>query len=280
MSQPKHDDHPLRQQPAQNASYMKVSGPPKRKIASKRLRTHPLTLAIIALNVIIFVAGFLAPAIERELFVQGALFPPLIVLEGQYYRLFSAMFLHGGLGHLLFNMYALYIIGGGLEPLFGRQRMLLLYLLGGLTGSALSLALGNFLQPSVGASGAVFALFAAQAIHLHQHRHVYPNVPGRLRHMLFLIGMNLVIGFLPGSRIDNWGHIGGMLGGALLAWRLAPRFSIPTRPLRGIQEFAATDSNPLRLRLPELALYAIALAGFTLLVGGWLAGDSINLLAQ
>ena len=280
MTKPNKDDHPLLDQPRPDGSFERVTVTRQRAV-ERSLADQPfLTYAIIILNVLIFAAGFLSRALELELFVAGALFPPLVVLEGQYLRLFSAMFLHGGLAHLLFNMYALYVVGGNLEPMFGRPRMLLIYLLGGLTGSALSLALGNFLQPSVGASGAVFAIFAAQAVHLHQHRHVYHNVRGRLRHMLFLIGINLVIGFMPGSRIDNWGHIGGMLGGAILAWRLAPRFQRPTRRPASVSEFARTDSNPLRLHLPEVVIFCFALIGFVLLVSHLLAANSLNLIAQ
>ena len=143
---------------------------------------------------------------------------------------------------------------------------LLIYILGGLTGSAASLALGGFDGWSVGASGAVFAIFAAEAVHLYQHRGLYPNVRARLQHMLFLIVINLVIGFAPGSRIDNWGHIGGMLGGLLLAWRIGPRLARPTAPVRSMREFAKTDSNPLSLHLPELVIYIGALIAAIILV--------------
>ena len=143
---------------------------------------------------------------------------------------------------------------------------LLIYFLGGLTGSAASLALGRFDGWSVGASGAVFAIFAAEAVHLYQHRGLYPNVRARLQHMLFLIVINLVIGFAPGSRIDNWGHIGGMLGGLALAWRIGPRLTRPTAPVRSMREFAKTDSNPLSLHLPELVIYIGALIAAIVLV--------------
>lgn len=278
MSQKKKPDHPLLDQPTPAEAF-------KRLTQTRERAVHPagkplLTYAIIILNIVIFAAGFLSPALEQELFIHGSLFPPLVVLESQYLRLFSAMFLHGSLAHLLFNMYALYAFATSVERMFGKTRTLLLYLLGGLTGSALSLALGNFLTPSVGASGAVFALFAAQAVHLYQHRHVYSRVQSQLRHMLFLLGINLIIGFMPGSRIDNWGHIGGMLGGALLAWRIGPRFVRPKIRPANIAEFARSDSNPLRLHLPELVIYSFALIAFVLLVSHLLAANSVNLVSQ
>ena len=64
----------------------------------------------------------------------------------------------------------------------------------------------------------------------------------RLQHMLILIVINLVIGFAPGSRIDNWGHIGGMLGGLVLALRIGPRLTRPSTPVRSMREFAKTDA--------------------------------------
>ena len=239
-----------------------------------------LTYLLVAINVTVFLAGFASPAIEGQLFVGGSLFPPFVALEGQFYRLLTAMFLHGSIGHIFFNMYALYVIGATVEPIFGRVRFLLIYFLGGLTGSLLSLALGDFLSPSVGASGAVFALFAAEAVHLYQHRGVYANVKGRLRHMLFLIGMNLFIGFVPGSRIDNWGHIGGVLGGLLLAWRIAPRMPRPGAPPRSMRDFARADRNPLRLHLPEVVLYVFALIGGLILTVNLLASQFANIIAQ
>lgn len=262
MSTPSDNEHPLYEKP-KGQERLQVSAS---RTGTRRLRRPPedqpkLTLALVAINALIFAAMMLSAEIEREFMVHGALFPPLVVFEGQVYRLFTAMFLHGGLAHVLFNMYALYIIGSTVEPIFGRLRFCLIYFLGGLTGSALSLALGDPLTPSVGASGAVFAIFAAEAAHLYQHRRVYANVKGRLRHMLFLIGMNLVIGIFPGSRIDNWGHIGGVVGGFLLAWRVAPRMSRLTMPPSSLREFARSDTNPIRNRVPELVIYVFALIG-------------------
>ena len=259
MPEQDEQDHPLYQSRAsQPASVTVTSGRQKPRRRPRADQPH-LTYLLILLNGLIFLAGFLAPELEWELFLRGALVPQLIVGEGQFYRLLTAMFLHGSLGHIFFNMYALYVIGGQVEPIFGRVRFLLIYLLGGLTGSVISLALGGIDSFSVGASGAVFAIFAAEAVHLYQHRGVYAHVRARLRHMGILIAINLVIGFLPGSRIDNWGHIGGMLGGALLAWRIAPRLPRPSAPLRSLRELALMDSNPLRLHLPEIVLYIFAL---------------------
>lgn len=281
MSTPPENDHPLYQK-SEGQQPINVNAASAR---TRKMRLPPedrpfLAYLLIAINVVIFLAGFISSEIEFQLFVNGALFPPLIVFESQAYRLFTAMFLHGSIGHIFFNVYALYVIGGTVEPIFGRARFLLIYLLGGLSGSVLSLALGDFFSPSVGASGAVFAIFAADAVHLYQHRRVYANVQGRLRHMLFLIGMNLFIGIVPGSNIDNWGHIGGVLGGLLLAWRIAPRMARPATPPRSMREFARSDRNPLRLHLPELVIFVFALIGILVLTINLLSAQHINLIAQ
>lgn len=247
-------DHPLNRRPAQTILLR------RRKPTPRPLEDQPwLTYLLVAVNVLIFLAGFLSQELETELLLAGALIPELVATNREVYRLLTAMFLHGSLGHIFFNAYALLIIGRSVEPIFGRARYLLIYFLGGLTGSVASLILGGLQGWSVGASGAVFAIFAAEAVHLFQHRALYPNVRGRLQHMLFLIVINLVIGFAPGSRIDNWGHIGGMLGGLALAWRIGPRLARPTAPVRSRREFAKTDSNPLSRHLPEIVIYVGAL---------------------
>ena len=131
------------------------------------------------------------------------------VAQGQYYRLLTAMFLHFGVFHLAFNMYALYLVGPALERALGRLRFASLYLLSGLGGSAASYALGTTNKIAAGASGAVFGLFAAFWV-LEQRR-------GRdASGITALIGINLVIGFVV-PNIDWLGHVGGLVAGALTA---------------------------------------------------------------
>ncbi len=264
MSRHEEKDHPLYRKRDAEAQTVIVE---KRKPPPRPLRDQPwLTYALMAANALIFLAGFLSRELELELLLRGALIPELVVSQSQVHRLLTAMFLHASLGHIFFNVYALFVIGRNVELFFGRVRFLLIYFLGGLTGSAASLALGDLGGWSVGASGAVFAIFAAEGVHLYQHRRLYPRVRARLQHMLFLIVINLVIGFAPGSRIDNWGHIGGMLGGLVLAWRIGPRFARPTAPVRSWRDFARTDSNPLSLHLPALVIYVGALIAIVVLV--------------
>ncbi|MFP4321720.1 MAG: rhomboid family intramembrane serine protease [Anaerolineales bacterium] len=152
------------------------------------------------------------------------------VIDGEYYRLFTSMFLHAGLTHLAFNCLALYIFGRNIEGVFGHVPFLVIYLLGGLVGSVASLVFtqGN----SIGASGAVFAVFGALVAYFYRNKAVYgQSANEQLRQLAVLAGINLVIGFLsniPGSpaRIDNAAHIGGAVGGLALAWFLTPLFRV------------------------------------------------------
>ena len=253
------NDHPLYQQVKNKPGAPAKTGTRARRPRPSLLAQAPLTIALMAINGLLYAVGYLAPALEIELFLRGALIPQLVVGQGEVYRLFTAMFLHGSLGHVFFNVYALLIFGRAVEPVFGRARFILIYLLGGLTGSALSLALGGLQGASVGASGAVFAIFAAHAVHLYQNRRLYANVRGQLQHMGFLVIINMVIGFMPGSRIDNWGHLGGLLGGALLAWRIGPRIALLADPKSAEPAIVAVDRNPLRRRMPDLVIYCGAL---------------------
>jgi len=260
MTTPPQNDHPLYQQPKHPTEMPSGSAPRQRPTPPVEDRPY-LTYTLIVINVLIFLAGFLSPDIDQQLFIEGSLFPPYVVEGNQLYRLFTAMFLHGDPMHIFFNMYALYIVGKMIEPIFGRLRFGIIYFLGGLGGSVLSLVLGDYGVPSVGASSAIFAIFTAEAVHLYQHRNVYRNVQGQLRQILFLIGFNVLIGFTPGSRIDNWGHIGGLIGGAILAWRIAPRIERPTTPVKSMTDLAKFDTNPLKHHLPYIVIYCFGLIG-------------------
>ncbi len=141
------------------------------------------------------------------------------VADGEYWRLVTSGFLHAGVLHLLFNMYALYILGTMLEPAIGRLRFLLIYFVSLLAGSFGALLLSPDAN-TVGASGAVFGLMGA-AIVVMRHRGIDPMASG----LPLWLGINLVITFtIP--NISVGGHIGGLIGGALVALIL---FEIPQR---------------------------------------------------
>ena len=178
----------------------------------------------LAINVIIFIAMELVPnggSTNPENLVRfGANWAPLVA-AGEYWRLLTANFLHIGVLHLAVNSYALYLLGAEVEMLFGHPRFIVIYLLSGISGAVLSFMLTQGL--SAGASTSLFGLFGALAIYFYKHREML-GAFGQQR--LISLGMtlliNVLIGLSPGSSIDNFGHLGGFIGGALLGWFLCP----------------------------------------------------------
>ena len=147
-----------------------------------------------------------------------------LIRAGQLWRLVTPVLLHASIPHILFNMYALWLFGVGLERHFGRWRFLVLYVLGGFTGNVLSFLLSSGL--SVGASTAIFGLVAAEGIFLLQNRKLFSNQFGSaIGNVVFVVAVNLALGAVtPG--IDNWGHVGGLLGGLIFTWFAGPLWEV------------------------------------------------------
>ncbi len=140
------------------------------------------------------------------------------VADGAFWQLVTSVFTHLQFWHIGFNMLALYVLGPQLEGLLGRARFLALYLLSGLFGSLAVYWLSGTAQPTVGASGAIFGLMGALLV-------VAVKVRGNVQSLLGLLAINAVITVL-GARFISWqGHLGGFVGGVLLALVLvyAPR---------------------------------------------------------
>lgn len=143
------------------------------------------------------------------------------IAHGELWRLVTSMFLHGGYIHLAINSYSLYIIGPQVERSFGHWRFLAVYFLSGLAGSVASFALSPY--RSIGASGALFGLVGALIPLLYLNRKILANTQKHINNLIMVIVLNLVVGFTA-SGIDNWAHIGGLLGGLSLAWLTSPRY--------------------------------------------------------
>jgi len=147
-----------------------------------------------------------------------------LIRAGELWRLITPVFLHGSILHIAFNMYALYIYGRGLETRYGHGRFLLLYFLSGYAGNVMSFLLT--VNPSLGASTAIFGLIAAEGVFTIQNRKLLGNRVNRsLMNLLYIAGVNLLIGFTT-PRVDNWGHVGGLLGGLIFAWFGGPRWKL------------------------------------------------------
>jgi membrane associated rhomboid family serine protease len=149
---------------------------------------------------------------SRTLFDLGAMQPLAIAVDGQYWRFFTSMFLHTGLFHLAFNMYALYLFGDLVEDIYGRMSFVAIYFLSGFLGGVASYAFGSPYVIAVGASGAIFGLIGAWAAYNYKRRGTALG-SANLRGAAIIVAINLVLGFtIPG--IDNLAHIGGLVAGA------------------------------------------------------------------
>jgi rhomboid protease GluP len=143
-----------------------------------------------------------------------------MVRQGEIWRLFTAMFLHASLLHIVFNGLALWSLGMHLEQQMGRTRFLLIYFLGGLSGSLLSFGLGNQSAVSVGASGAIFALLGGLIGFYLNHRFIFGQMGrSQLNSLVFTAVINFVI-LLSIPQVDNLAHLGGLLSGIFLGYFL------------------------------------------------------------
>ena len=155
----------------------------------------------------------------------------LLTKNGELYRLFTSIFLHIGIVHLLCNMYTLFIIGKEIEGLFGKLKFIIIYILSGICGSILSIAF-NYNTVSAGASGAIFGLLGALLYFGYYYR-TYLGATIRSSIIPAII-LNLLIGFTV-SGIDNAAHIGGLIGGILSAMLVGvPDKSTKTDKINGI----------------------------------------------
>lgn len=183
------------------------------------------------------------------------------ILQGQLWRLFTPMFLHSSssLLHIAFNMYALFILGPQLERFYGHSRFLMLYLLGGFAGNVASFLLSP--EYSLGASTAIFGLIGAQGVFLYRHRKMFGGMAQRaLVNIITVAVVNLIIGLSPG--IDNWGHVGGLLGGTLFAWFGGPLLQVEADTGAFLGVPPGTSGGPLKLtdqREPGAVLAAVLL---------------------
>ncbi len=193
--------------------------------------TRALLIANVAVFLAMIVAGYLWYGTLRgtedlNVLVRFGAKVNELVAAGQWWRLFTAMFLHIGVLHILFNLYALNALGPLVEGYFGHARFLAIYLIGGLYGSLASYAFSPAI--SAGASGAIFGLAGALIVYFLRYRANF-GARGRalLQNMFIIIGINLVFG-LSARGIDNWGHIGGLIGGAAVTYGLLPRYLPPS----------------------------------------------------
>ncbi len=211
----------------------------------QRSATPVVTYGLIAVNVAAFALQVSSGGWDRQL----TLWPPAVA-DGQYYRLVTSAFLHYGATHLLFNMWALYVVGPPLEMWLGRLRFGALYALSGLGGSVLVYLLSPLNTATAGASGAIFGLFGATFV-------VGKRLTLDVRWVLAVIAINMAFTFIIpalGGQLISWqGHVGGLVTGGLVAGG----YVYPPRDYRTLIQVAVT---------------IMALAAFTALIW-WRTAD-------
>ncbi len=189
------------------------------------IKQYKITYTIIFLNIIIYIIS----AINSSDFVDikistlgemGAMYGPLVVLGDEWWRLFTAMFLHGGITHILMNMFSLYLIGRGAETYFDTKSYLSIYLFSGLIGGLVSIYM-HPISVGVGASGAIFGIFGALAgFFLANRAIIASHTKEFMKSFAIIIGINLVIGFSIES-VDVSAHVGGLIIGFIGGFMLS-----------------------------------------------------------
>jgi rhomboid protease GluP len=200
-------------------------------------RFPPLVLVLILANILVFgwelAEGTFAnrkalieagtPLESHQSLIEAGALVRERVLHGEWWRVITATFLHGGFDHLIGNMIVLFIVGMACEHAFGTGRTAVVYLGSAIAGSALSMAAGP--GPSVGASGAIFGVVGAVVVVLYRHQDRFFVRDKRIGFVLAIwAGWQLLTGFVS-PFIDNFAHLGGLAGGAVAALLLTPRLT-------------------------------------------------------
>jgi len=234
--------------------------------------TALVTWAIVAANVIVFaVDGILAGSGSPlnggsgPLSNAGAVYGPAVA-DGEWWRLITAAFLHLGVLHILFNMYALWLFGPIIEQMYGHVEFAVIYLLCALGGNVLTILAAPD-QPALGASGAIFGLFGlAFVVSRRRHLLLGPEARAMLSRVGTLLVLNLVITFTIPA-ISWTGHVGGLAVGAAIGLLLAPA-NVPT--MGGM--WRAPDGSPLARRTsPLLRTSTYLLVAAALVFGTYVA---------
>jgi len=198
-----------------------------RQAKGNQFRHAPAVFVLILLNAVVFlfeisVGDSNDPDVLHRI---GALEPYAVVVQGEYWRLFTALFLHGGFAHLGFNLFALYVLGPPLERSIGTMRFVACYLVSGLASGAgvMGLTLIGLLQPAqlVGASGCIMGVVGAWAGFLMRHRHA-PQARQRLANIAMIVAIQIAFD-LSTPQVSMSAHLCGLVAGFLLGLALSPR---------------------------------------------------------
>ncbi len=184
-----------------------------RQLRARSTSLPPVTMFLLVSSVVVYILGALSPELNRTIFENFALWPGQ-VKDGEWWLLVSTAFLHSGMFHILFNMWALYILGPGIERQVGSVPFAGLYLASAVMGSVAFVAFNS--GPAVGASGAVFGLFGAWFASAWRSRHTTAG-RAQLQSIGLILGINLLLP-LAEPRIAWEAHVGGLLAGMVIAF--------------------------------------------------------------
>lgn len=212
--------------PAQPPASQDTSVRQSQAAAHEARRFRPtVTWVLIGINVLLWLAMLpFGGSSDPNVLIRFGIKVNSLIVQGQYWRLVTPIFLHIGILHLAFNTYALYVFGPQIENFFGSARFLVIYLLSGISGVLLSFALSP--RAAAGASGAIFGLIGTEVVFFFHYRNAFGR-RGRqqLYNLLIVVGYNIVFTFSV-PNIDVWGHVGGLLAGSLLGWGMMPRYAV------------------------------------------------------
>lgn len=201
------NDDPFRSQP--ETPDQQTPEPPAVRVSVPEAAPY-VTYAIIAITSLVYILQLATSDLPIVFLAKDN----DLIRRGEFWRLLTPALVHGSLPHILFNMYALLSFGTSLERHFGHGRFFLLYVLGAFAGNVMSFLLTR--ADSVGASTAIFALIGAEGVFLVQNRKLFAGqFRNAIGNVIFVVAVNLFLGLAP--TIDNWGHIGGLLGGVIFA---------------------------------------------------------------
>lgn len=182
------------------------------------------------------------------------------IIAGEWWRLLTPVFLHVGLMHLAFNAYALYVLGPAVEAWYGTARFALIYGVAALAGNVFSFVFTP--MPSAGASTALFGLIAAELVFFFRNRDKFGQFgQNRLANIIGIIIVNFMLG-LAGGGIDNFGHLGGLLGGAAASWALSPQYELVFEPYSAPY---LVDRNSLQRAWPGVVLLTLLILAMAVL---------------
>lgn len=192
---------------------------------------QPVNLAIVLTNIVVFLVLSVMGDTEDGYFMlqHGANYAPFVVEWGEYYRLFTCMFLHFSVQHLFNNMLVLIFLGDAVEQMGGKLRFLVIYLGGGLAGNILSVMYDMHTENysvSAGASGAIFAVIGALVAIVLLNR---GKIPEYTKKRMFLMASLSVLQGFTATGVDNCAHIGGLVFGFLLALLFHRKLTIEDR---------------------------------------------------